>query len=449
MKEEGSTLQDTDAEDSAWLLLNCPGCGVSIKTPSTHAGKTLKCPSCGAFVECRLVEAEGDREDDPSLETGVPHPLELLPILDEDDDLSEPGEFKGLVSDEIEAEKSLRRSPAVRDKRTRKRMDKVDEGLQWDVVEPIQSEESEYFEYIDQRTGEHHRVKRHSVEEEPEPTNTQLLVKTIGTLGVLGLLALAVALIASGVFKSADVGMEDSSEINQQGPEADLKDGAALLALEIPPVVVEAEAESCKQLANDFYAALTVNERVEFVRQPDRVQPLMEQWYGKHEIAPRQFSEILAQRKIIDNGRFFITLAMRFGEELLDVQFLAFEQLGKDKFLLDWEISESYQQMPIAKFKDARPVDPVDFRVNASLTNYYGGEFDRQEYQSIKMIYPNQSDFYLIGYVERGSETGTRLISQLELQAPFPCILKLAYPENGRTEDEVLITGIELLSWFY
>ncbi|MEM9481741.1 MAG: hypothetical protein AAGA58_18985 [Verrucomicrobiota bacterium] len=441
-QESPASQQDTDEPPKdSWVLLECPSCGVEIRTSVEHAGKTLKCPACGIFVECLFSGASKENSESAEVRQSV----EVLEILDQAD--KEIGSFKGLVSS---GETKIRKSKsAIRDKRKKKRIVASEEDLRWDVVEKSKSGKDEYFEYIDGRTGEHFKVKR-GTPKEKEETFLQRYTRNIAILGSLVVISAVIALIATGFFKGAEVGLESGSDSAENAPEAPLIDGAKLLNEGIPPNVLPAEAEKCLELANEFFEKDSIEERLEFVRNPEEVRPMMEEFYQRMGgLTKKRFKSVYLNSKFLDHGSYILTQGLRYGDGPLDVQFVAFEQTGKDSFLLDWPVSEGYQPMFLEDFQRLKPTEPMAFRVKAKISEHYTVPFqDKLRYQAVSLTYPGDFSFQLIGYVDRTASWAPEFIGRLELEGPS-VILNLKYPKENPKKDIVIIDDLVSGSWFF
>jgi hypothetical protein len=90
--------------------------------------------------------------------------------------------------------------------------------------------------------------------------------------------------------------------------------------------LTQAEEEIATSVLNGYLNAKTIDERLQFVRDQERVKPIMEKWYADNpEEATKEWpdGEILLRKKIIDGKRYFIILAVDFegeGKRILAIE---------------------------------------------------------------------------------------------------------------------------------
>jgi hypothetical protein len=131
------------------------------------------------------------------------------------------------------------------------------------------------------------------------------------------------------------------------------------------------------------------------------------------------------------------------------IKFTTVERMPGGEFLVDWEVTEGYQDMPLADFKLARPADPKRFRVFAKESDYFNGDFgDPARFRCYKLTSPADEEFLVWGYTEIGTPLEEALAELLPLGAGASVILDLAYPENPVTSDQVRIAALAHPNWF-
>ena len=191
-----------------------------------------------------------------------------------------------------------------------------------------------------------------------------------------------------------------------------------------------------------FHDADTVEKRLAFVRDPQRVKPLMEAWYAENEpianFAGKKNIAISIQmsKMIVDQGREFVIMAMdvdRSGSRVYAVEKTA----GGMK--LDWETAVRYQPMALDEFKEKRPTEPQAFRVKVKPSDYYNHQFaDDGVFRSLELSYPGDPGFKLFGFVDRSAGWAQGLLDQLEAGGAPSLIVKLRYPE-GEIKDATMV----------
>jgi len=213
------------------------------------------------------------------------------------------------------------------------------------------------------------------------------------------------------------------------------------------PILTREEESSAVVVVNHFLEAKTVEERLEHVRDPERVKPLMEKWYKqKGEEKKLPDGEVLRRDKTIEDGRYFIRLYINFGKAGGRVFIL--EQTEKD-IKLDWETAVGHREMSLEEFKNKQPTTPTEFRVKIKPDDFYSNQFiDKEKYASVSLSYPGDAEFKLTGYIDRNQKWAGRILGHFESRISPSMIVNLRYPD-GEIKDasQVEIVSIVSESW--
>jgi hypothetical protein len=252
--------------------------------------------------------------------------------------------------------------------------------------------------------------------------------------GILGLVLLGVALL---LIPRGDRLVEERAALvtaEREAEEQALQDAGLLM-------------EKIEKVVRKYLAAETVDEKLRYVRHRERVQPLMEAYYAEQPMEPRGFRIVTAFYPVgVDNDS-FLYMQVR-GEDGTLIPLLV-EHLGRDEVLVDWETDVAYQPMLLATFLEQRLTEPVAFRVFAKLDTFYAYEFaDPERYQCL-MLTERDSETYLFGYVERGSEAHRKLMETLgdDPKSREPFLLKLRFLPDSRATRSVVIEEVVAKRW--
>lgn len=207
-----------------------------------------------------------------------------------------------------------------------------------------------------------------------------------------------------------------------------------------------------KNLQN-YLAAKTVEEKARYVRHPQRVLPLMRDYYATHPLTPRPNARLSAQIPIsIQTYPFNIIKATT--EDNKELTLLA-EFSDDENLLFDWESEVAYQKTSPGELLSLQPSSPEVVRVFAKPDNHYVHEFrDSSKYQSYQLTF-RDSDDYLFGYVERDSEDYRKLTQYFRYTGahqtgrPEPMILRIRFPENPVSDRCVAIEKFIAPRWAY
>ena len=119
---------------------------------------------------------------------------------------------------------------------------------------------------------------------------------------------------------------------------------------------------------------------------------------------------------------------------------------GEENYLIDWESWVGYSEKTPQEMKDEKPTTPFLVRAKLATQDYYNYGFsDDTKWQSFQLLIGKPEESFT-GYLPSNSE------DLLKLKASegkiLTVILKVAYPENARSNGQVLITEvIKVGSW--
>ena len=346
-------------EDVSFVVLQCPACDRDVKIASDSAGRRMGCPYCHQPLE--IVEAPAEVvEETAADEAGsgekpakltVRQPLVFRLLRDEDVSTDHDLEF----ADEYERRRMPYEAPAWDDERLKNR--RVD-GL----VE------------VDDGDGEAVGKKLLTRKEQVFRSITRLILGASAVVVVVILYSAIVKTVGVvGAYQKTKDGIAGETSRAREQQEAAVKPISAFMT--------SGEEESALAVVNGFLNAGSIEERLEFVRDPERVRPLMEAWYAREGAEENLGDGKVALRdKHIDQGRYFIRLAIEFvgvGHRMFAVEQIRTDPTdeGSDVFKLDWETATGYQPMLLGEFKAKRPTTPVEFRVKLKASDYYNYEF--------------------------------------------------------------------------
>ncbi len=398
------------SEPHRWRIVACPGCARDLKLRSEIELSAAACPYCSAPLE-----------GDPTPPVG-----ERAPVGIADGD---PGAMP------------------PKQKRRRQHAGKQQGDPDWDR-EPgdgavTDDDVSEYVE-VDPNNPDALRVRR--VRRKRTLTPAQKVNRALGLafVGLAGLVGITILIIA--IYKGADTVQKDA-ENTAVGQDETQKLLAAINAQDQFDMVVDDEERAAsKAVIEGFLAADSQEERLKFVRSPERVAPLMGEWYAGGAPQRQEIAEFIFSKKERIDGRYWILLAAKLTPSE-QIQFFTLEQT-EGAILMDWETSSGYQPMRAEDLRTQRPTSPVPLRVNVELSDFYDGErFSPSEHLCCRLTYPGDPDFEFYGYAPLDSPIGTELRRILEIMRPA-WILEIRYPEAATHPKQVEITGIVNRNWF-
>jgi hypothetical protein len=195
---------------------------------------------------------------------------------------------------------------------------------------------------------------------------------------------------------------------------------------------MEAETKS-------FLTAKTVEEKSKFVRDPARVGPLMKSHYQKLSYQPEGFEEL--NRTTGSYRGKLASLSVTTGD-FLDYPITMEREVkdGKETYLVDWESWVGYCEKTPKEMKAEKPTTPFLVRALVEDSDYYNYDFSDEKRWKSFTLFIGKSQVSVTGYALRDSELEKRISQNPE--DSLSVILKVAYPENAKNDDQVLITEI-------
>lgn len=205
--------------------------------------------------------------------------------------------------------------------------------------------------------------------------------------------------------------------------------------------------EHVRPVLVEFLNAANVDERLELVRDRERVEPLMRAYYERHGDGPIGF------RQIAPSG----TLAFRDSLAVVEVVMedwsqrqIAFD-LGSDPPPVDWESFVGYSDMSIVELREHQPPEPQLLRALVQWLNpgFYAFDFADEEALDSYVISDAETGDYLYGYAVRLEPVATRLreLSASSSARPFLAVLKVRFPDNPRTDNQIWIDEVLAEGW--
>jgi hypothetical protein len=405
-------------------------------------GTAIACPSCGAEIL-----AESDSDPAPARPAALPErrsdPIEIAHARAESDEEPTPG--SSVLPPAPKKSVSIDLSGlAVRDaNRKAFELPRQEESSapKLEHLEKVARTSDEEFAAVDDEPRQ--RVTSKRVQEEimgwddDESTKRTASQSTVTSTFKLVLFALPV-LIGVVIF-ALNVRPKQATRPAINAAAAAAAAEAAMHAKPPKPPDPTSPSELRKQLGDDaflellrdtaknFFATSTIDERQAFVRHRDRVRPLMENYYAKHELNPVAVDKIAPRdRYHIERG--FVITGVTFPED--DALPIVFSREG-DSLLVDWESFVGYGEMDLDEFVTQGPTEPVLMRLRAKPDDYFNNQFDEKNYHCLSLSDLKFSQ-RLYGYIRKGSPTAEKLFTQMAKENGIDfVILKVRFPPNA------------------
>lgn len=199
-----------------------------------------------------------------------------------------------------------------------------------------------------------------------------------------------------------------------------------------------------------FFAATDIDTLARLVRHPERVRPLMEDYYAERSIG----GNLLKQSKTLQP----LTLDDRANFWLQSVQLadgvtrnLVIENSDTGESRIDWETLVCYQPLSWDAFATRRPAGiSLDFRVYVERDNFFSHEFANQDMWACYRLTAWDSDETLFGYVRTNDDLVGSIDEYLHRNEgrSSSMILRLSIPAGLKSRG-VMIERLLSPRWLY
>lgn len=194
-----------------------------------------------------------------------------------------------------------------------------------------------------------------------------------------------------------------------------------------------------------YLACESTEELLKHVREPERIAPLMRDYYAGRAPEPVTFISLAEFTPLTIKQRSFWALR---AETSSGRRALLVEQTENDDGLVDWETDVCYQPMPWEKYIAERPTGRFVFRVTVRPDNFYVYEFaDQSVYRNLQLG-ARGSHETLHGYVLRGSDVAREIQQVLgKRRRSIPMMVELEFVEDAVGKRSVLINEVVSTNW--
>ncbi|MDA7656570.1 leucine-rich repeat protein, partial [Akkermansiaceae bacterium] len=201
-----------------------------------------------------------------------------------------------------------------------------------------------------------------------------------------------------------------------------------------------------KKAIRKFVTAESPAELKKYIRNSERVGPLLDRYYEKVDYEVEGF-EALDMTQMRYNGD-VVTMFVQKADFLSSP--IAVERIvdgEEESYLIDWESWVGYCDYTPEKMRMEKPDKPFLMRVLVQPASYYNYEFsDDGKWRSLGLELKD-SIYSFLGYVERDSEQDKRFRVMMKGGKVVACMVRVAYPTGSRSKDQVEILEIVGSGW--
>lgn len=213
----------------------------------------------------------------------------------------------------------------------------------------------------------------------------------------------------------------------------------------------EAVIEMIDQSVHSFFDCRSVEEMLRYVRQPQRVAPLMERYYAEKAPEPLRVAKILSLDPVTIDGRatfWMVSCELGVGQTAQVVV----EVISPTEVKVDWETFVAYQPKDWDEFARSRPGGYTgDFRVFVEPDNFYSYEFTDSDAFSSFRLTALRGEESLNGYVYRNSELEAVILDAIARNGggSTPMILRLHLPKGLLSKRGVVVKELVCPRWLF
>jgi len=207
----------------------------------------------------------------------------------------------------------------------------------------------------------------------------------------------------------------------------------------------EFDLDEIEKTVEAFLKSKTVSERVKYVRNGQRVRPLMKKFYGGEKIQAEGLEKFDKSEVSFRGG--FLTTMVETGNYSTDP--IAVERIeGKEiAYRVDWESWVGFCEVSPGEMKVQRPADPVLVRAIVSADHYFNFDFaDDKKWKSYKLVFRHSEETFA-GYAKVNSTAAKQLLILHKENQSSPYLLRVAYPPGGRSKSQVEIVEVVESGW--
>ena len=449
-------------ESDTWRIVDCPDCSAKFKAPAAIGdGESLACPACGFEIRSEpdpIDDFEFDLESDldsefeesaseaPATPPRAKSPVETssLPLP-----TKKPVEMdlSGLAvrdANKKPHELSSLETSAPKLDHLEKLASTSDEAFVPDDEEPRQRVTSKRVQQEIMGWDDGDETGGRSSSQSTVATTFKLVLISLPVLIGVGIFALNARPNAGtrSVVDTADLDLPAEGDAEEQ-PAAPPPNPEAVDALHME-IGDAAFIEMLKEAVEAFAASSTIEERLAYVRDPDRVRPLMTSFYASQPIEPIAIDDIAPGSRVQIERGFAVTSVV-----LPDFEMLPIVLARRDgRLVVDWESFVGYCEIPLKQFVAEQRTTPTLFRLRARLDDYYNFEFTENRHICLGLADLKLTQ-KVYAYVERGSDLADQIYTRIaKNQGGLDfVIVKLRFPPNAQSPNQVLLDEFIEIGW--
>lgn len=195
-----------------------------------------------------------------------------------------------------------------------------------------------------------------------------------------------------------------------------------------------------------FFEAADVEEQLAYARDPERVRPLMADYYRSHPHTPLEWKSLGWVLPVEEPGYRLGYAQAVFANA--DPVSLIIEEMADGSFRVDWESSVRYGELDWEEFIKTQPSAPKLFRVIASKPQNIPPDAPPMGSEMLEIKHPDDNDV-IYAYFDRKDPKFQPLLQQLQTGnwKDVPLTLRLCFPGPAGSGKNARIADVEGKGW--
>lgn len=209
---------------------------------------------------------------------------------------------------------------------------------------------------------------------------------------------------------------------------------------------IESKRPKIEQTIRGFFGASTADQQLTYCRDPQRVRPLMMDYYHSHPHTPLEW-KALGWLLPVEEPGFRLGYAQAIFANAEPVS-LIIEEQADGSFRVDWESSVRYSELDWEEFIKTQPSAPKLFRVIASKPQNTPPDSLPQGSELLEIKHPDDNNV-IYAYFDRKDPKFQPLLQQLQSGnwKDVPLTLRLCYPGPVGSGKNARIADVEGKGW--
>jgi len=227
-----------------------------------------------------------------------------------------------------------------------------------------------------------------------------------------------------------------------------------MVAISFPANLHQTRALEIDHLLHSYSEAATVEARSQYVLDPERVRPLMAEYYARPGTRFERIGALIDRQFYLVQGKNeFAIQTHREAGSGSPQQFIALRRQEKG-YAIDWESLVGYSQKPWDVIQIEKSTEPIQLRCFLVPNSYYNFEFSDPELWQCYQIADPTDSFHFYGFVNRDSKLDKKLrqaigrrVGSNGATVPIPAVVEISYNASTKSRRCVRITKFVQETW--